>query len=105
MNSNSKIICYAMFFWIWLVSMVDHYYTIKLSATIVQEEKNPIGKWLLHLDGGSPAFFMTIKMSALWLIAYLIYKIYNWRPYAAIASLISLSLVQLALIFYFLRSP
>ena len=33
------------------VSMVDLYYTIKLQRTILKEEQNPIGLWLINLDG------------------------------------------------------
>lgn len=105
LSNKCKIICYVMFLWIWCVSMLDHYWTIKLAETIVQAEKNPIGRWLLHFDGGNPALFMTIKMMCLWVIAIIIYKVYHWKPYAAVASLISLSAVQLFLVFYFLHTP
>lgn len=94
-----------MFLWIWSVSMLDHYFTIKLSATINSEEQNPIGLWLLALDGGSPALFMTIKMICLWVIGAIIYIIYRSKPYWALASLISLSIVQLLLVLYFLKIP
>lgn len=99
-TKRKRLASYLMFLWVWLVSMIDHYLTIKLSATINQEEKNPIGIFLLNLDGGSPALFMTIKMICLWIIAILTYKVYQWRPHVAIVSLISLSIVQLILVFF-----
>jgi hypothetical protein len=98
-----RLASYVMFFWVWMVSMIDHYLTIKLSATINQEERNPIGIFLLELDRGSPALFMTTKMICLWIIAILTYKIYQWRPHVAIVSLVSLSIVQLILIIFLFK--
>jgi hypothetical protein len=105
MKSKTGLTCCIMFLWIWLVSMVDHYFTIKLAATIETAERNPIGLWLLKIDGGSPALFMTIKMMCLWVIAIIIFRLYLWKPYSAVLSLLSLSLIQLFLVFFFLYTP
>ena len=35
----------ANFLWILLVSLIDHYFTIKLQDTILEEEQNPVGKF------------------------------------------------------------
>jgi len=105
-QKKCRIIAYCLFGWIWLVSMVDHYFTIKLSATIVQQEKNPIGQWLLEIDGGNPALFMTAKMICLWVIALIIIKIWKfWNPLWAIVCLVALSIVQLFLVYFFIHTP
>jgi len=105
-KKRCKVAAYSLFIWIWLVSMLDHYFTIKLSATISQEERNPIGKWLLDLDGGNPALFMTVKMASLWVIALIIFKIWTyWRPIWAITCLLVLSIAQLLLVWFFFYTP
>ena len=97
--------CVFLFVWVWLVSMVDHYLTIKLSHTIMQEERNPIGRWLLEVDGGNPALFMTIKMMCLWIIFLCCLKIYQWKPRNCLIVLSFLALAQLLLVFYFSYDP
>jgi len=97
--------CVFLFVWVWFVSMVDHYLTIKLSQTIMQDEKNPIGRWLLEVDGGNPALFMTIKMICLWIIFLSCLKIYQWKPRNCLIVLSVLSLAQLLLVFYFSYDP
>jgi hypothetical protein len=101
----TKISCFILFVWVWAVSMLDHYWTIKLADTIQEEEKNPIGLWLLELDGGNPALFMTVKMICLWLIFVICLKLYIWRPLSCLISLSILALAQLLLVLYFLFGP
>ena len=95
----------ALFLWVLLVSMVDHYYTIKLDHSILLEERNPVGLYLINLDGGSVALFMTIKMISLWIIGLILYILYKRKRSYAWAGLLSLSLVQLLLVYYFFLSP
>lgn len=97
-----EIFACIMFVWVWLISMLDHYLTIKLSKTIIEEEKNPLGSMLLQMDHGSPALFMTVKMAGLWAIFFILILTYRWRPKAAIISLIILSLIQLLLVVFFI---
>ena len=101
----TKILCVFLFLWVWAVSMLDHYLTIKLSETIATAEKNPIGLYLLRLDEGNPALFMTIKMMCLWIIFLICLKLYQWKPRNCLAALICLSLAQLFLVFYFFYEP
>ena len=100
---KDKIYLACMFVWIWSVSMLDHYLTIKLSETINEYEKNPIGRFLLDADGGNVALFMTLKMIGLWLICLVLIFLYKWRPKYAMISAFVLSTIQLALILYFLQ--
>jgi len=98
-----KIYLACMFIWIWSVSMMDHYLTIKLSKTINEMEKNPLGQYLLAKDNGSVALFMTAKMAGLWIICLVLISLYKWRPKYALFSAFILSAIQLMLVFYFLQ--
>tara|TARA_R100000951_G_scaffold113427_2_gene115425 strand:+ start:67 stop:399 length:333 start_codon:yes stop_codon:yes gene_type:complete len=93
------------FVWIFSVSMIDHYYTIKLEETILIEEKNPIGMALIEADQGSVALFMTTKMVFLWLIAIIILAVYQYKRWMAWASVVSLAITQTILILYFIKDP
>lgn len=90
------------FIWILLVSMVDHYLAIKLQDVMLEFEWNPLGILLIHLDGGSVALFMTLKMGFLWIIAGIILKLYEYKKSYAYAAIGVLSILQLILIFFFL---
>ena len=83
------------------MSMVDHYLTIKLQETILTEEKNPLGVLLISLDNGSVALFMTLKMTFLWLIYFILLELYKVKKIYAIIPMIVLSIMQLFLVFYF----
>ncbi len=103
MRDNITLGC--MMFWVWLVSMVDHYLTIKLHREIMLHEKNPIGLLLLDADGGSVALFMTVKMIGLWLIFFITLGLYRRRKAYGLSAMLLLSLIQLALVVYFFKEP
>jgi hypothetical protein len=90
---------------VFVVSMMDHYYTIKLDHYILIEERNPVGLYLINLDGGTVALFMTLKMISLWIIGLILYILYKRKRSYAWAGIISLSIVQLLLVYYFFLSP
>ena len=90
---------------VFVVSMMDHYYTIKLDHYILIEERNPVGLYLINLDGGTVALFMTLKMICLWCIGGLLLYLYRNKKRYAWAGIISLSIVQLLLLYYFFLSP
>jgi hypothetical protein len=94
-----------MMFWVWGVSMWDHYLTIKLQHEIMLHEKNPLGLLLLGADGGSVALFMTVKMIGLWLIFFITLGLYRWRKPYGLSAMLLLSLIQLYLVLYFFNSP
>ena len=91
----------ANFLWILLVSLVDHYLTIKLQEVILEAEKNPVGKFLIELDDGV-ALFMTIKMLCLWIIFFILLSIYNDSKIKAYICTIVLSIAQFLLVLYFI---
>mgnify|MGYP003117759337 CR=1 FL=1 len=89
------------FAWIWFISMLDHYLTIKLQQVIIHDEKNPIGLFLIELDSDSVALFMTVKMMCLWVIAGVILSFYQENKTLAYICVIALSIVQFFLLLYF----
>lgn len=89
------------FTWIWLISMLDHYMTIKMQETILDYEQNPIGSFLISLDSGSVALFMTAKMMCLWIIASIIISTYQESRVKAYIYAIVLCIVQFLLLLYF----
>lgn len=93
------------FWWVLLVSLVDHYLTIKLQETILTAEKNPLGIILIEADNGSVALFMTLKMAFLWVIYFFLLNIYKVKKIYALVPLAVLSIVQLILVFYFFEVP
>ncbi len=90
------------FIWIWLISMLDHYATIKLQHDILENEKNPLGTFLINIDSGSVALFMTVKMICLWFIACIILSIYQENKVRAYLSIVALGMCQLLLLLYFI---
>lgn len=62
----------AIFLLVWLfvgfVEVYDVYWSIKLQDMLVQNEINPVGKFLLSMDGGDVALFMAMKVSAIIMI-------------------------------------
>lgn len=87
--------------WIIVVSMIDHYYTIKLSDVINDNEKNPLGIMLINADNGSVALFMTLKMMFLWVIYLILKKVYSCHKRIAFTCAGALALFQFLLLIYF----
>lgn len=51
----------AMWLFVAAVSALDVYLSIKYQYRLVDEELNPLGRWLMALDGGSVGLFMACK--------------------------------------------
>ncbi len=62
-----------------VVAIDDVYWSFKTQDTLYQEEQNPIGKWLIELDGGDIALFMTAKMVGTMVVVMAIPLIYAIR--------------------------
>lgn len=44
------------------VSAIDVYWSIKLKELLYETELNPIGKWIMYMDGGDVSLFMGLKV-------------------------------------------
>ena len=68
-NNRSHSIHRLLFLLVWLfvgfVEVYDVYWSIKLQDVLIDTEQNPIGRFLLSLDGGDVALFMALKVSAI----------------------------------------
>ena len=98
----SDVLFSFFIFVIVLVSMVDLYYTIKLQRTILRDEQNPIGVWLINIDGGDVSLFMTVKMLMLWVVYCIVKTMYKRSKKWGLVVAGSLCLAQILLVLYFL---
>ena len=57
----SAVALAAMWLFIAAVAAVDVYCSIKFEGSLLIDEMNPVGRWLLMLDGGSVSLFMACK--------------------------------------------
>lgn len=99
--TTNKTIFNILWWWIFITSMIDHWVTIKFQKTIVEAEENPVGLFLIHIDGDGVALFMTLKMIGLWGIYYILTHLWNWRPRVAILSASILSAIQFFVMCYY----
>lgn len=58
---RTALVMAAMWLFIAAVSAMDVYFSIKYEYALTAEEMNPIGRWLMRLDGGSVGLFMACK--------------------------------------------
>lgn len=84
------------------VSMYDVYWSFKTQDVLVEFEKNPIGTWLINMDGGDIALFMTVKMMGTMAVILAIPAIYFARRTWGLIVCVSLAIFQL-LLFGFLN--
>ena len=61
-----------------LACAYDVYLSIEYAWCLRRLERNPIGSWLLHLDGGNPALFMGVKVFSNLLVLSLLIKLHRW---------------------------
>lgn len=92
-------------FIIGIISAIDLYWIGKTRAVIAEYEQNPVGTYLIGLDGGDVSLFMAAKfagtMAALYIILTL--KRLKFRHTVLIASVIALA--QILLLIYLFSSP
>ena len=82
------------------VSVYDAYWAFKTQSVIVEFEKNPIGLYLIKLDGGDVALFMTFKMVGTMIVIMAIPALYFFRRWWGMAAAISLAVVQIVVFIY-----
>lgn len=68
------------FLWtfIGLVCAYDVYLSVKYADFLRHLERNPIGLWLLHLDGGSAALFMAVKVFSSLVVLAVLILLHRW---------------------------
>ena len=95
-----KVYFAVMWLAIGLISAIDLYWAVKNQQTMLYNEENPIGRYLIGLDDGSVALFMGIKMAGTILaLGFLIFLYHHRRLYAWL-SIIFLTAAQFLLLYY-----
>ena len=87
-------------FWTGCVSMYDLYWSFKTQEVIAETEQNPVGSWLISLDGGDIALFMTAKSIGTMLVIMAIPALYRYRPKWGLTCGIAVAVFQLLLLIY-----
>ena len=92
-------------FIIGIISAIDLYWIGKTRAVIAEYEQNPVGTYLIAVDGGDVSLFMAANfagtIAALYIILTL--KRLKFRHTVLIASVIALA--QILLLIYLFSSP
>lgn len=83
-----------------LVSMYDVYWTFKVQDVIIHTEENPIGTWLINVDGGDIALFMTVKMLGTMIVILAIPAIFFFRKGWGLICAVSVAFFQTLLFAY-----
>ena len=79
------------------VSMNDVYWSFKTRDTLLEDELNPIGRWLIRLDDGDIALFMTAKMLGTIVVVMVLPWIYRIRRRMGLLVAMALTCFQIAL--------
>ena len=59
-----------------VISIIDIYWSIKNQDTLLKDELNPLGKFLIKSDDGDVALFMTVKAAGTMVVGFTIPIIY-----------------------------
>jgi len=61
------------------VECLDVYYSIKLQDSLYENELNPVGRYLIRLDGGNVAIFMAVKVATISIVMASLPLLYCFR--------------------------
>lgn len=83
-----------------VVAADDVYWSFKTQDVLAETEENPVGRWLIQMDGGDIALFMTCKMFGVLLVLLALPAIFWFRRSWGLICSISLAVFQIALFMY-----
>jgi hypothetical protein len=89
-------------FTIFIVSLIDFYWAIRLAEILPEEEINPLGQLLIKADGNRISLFMTLKVLGTFAVIWSLILIYQIKRRFAYVCSIILVLFQLFLLYYFI---
>ena len=90
-----------MVMFITCVSVYDVYWSFKTAAILPQMEENPLGRWLIQLDGGDISLFMTAKMVGTMFVILAIPGIYQFKRSWGMICCAAVAVFQCLLLVYF----
>ena len=95
-NKYAYAVVYAeLWLFIGFASAIDIYMSIKTQEYLLDLEMNPVGRWLIRVDGGDVALFMGIKTAGTTLALGILVMLYQWNKRFAWASIIGVVLMQM----------
>jgi len=96
----STILFSIQWFIIGLVSAIDCYWSIKLQESLLVNEQNPIGVYLIKLDNGDIALFMMWKIIGTIVTLGLLIVLYKYNSKIAQLSCFGVCIFQILLLIY-----
>ncbi len=82
------------------VSVYDVYWSFKTRDVLPEMELNPVGYWLIELDGGDISLFMTCKMVGTMLVILSVPALYAYKRHWGMACATGLAVFQSMLFLY-----
>ena len=89
-----------MWLTIGIISAIDVYWSVVNQNILWEEEKNPIGRYLIEADNGSIALFMAVKFAGTVMALGALVTLYHWKPKYAWPIIITLTIIQFCLLSY-----
>ena len=86
--------------WITAISAHDAVLVILHREVISQFEQNPLGRWLITLQGGDVWLFVMVKFAGAAAVCTVLVRLYRYRSDIALVVAVALSCFQLLLLFY-----
>ena len=83
------------------VSVYDVYWSFKTADILHATEQNPIGTWLINLDGGDISLFMTVKMVGTMMVILSIPALFNLNRRYGLVCAGGITIFQCLLMAYF----
>lgn len=84
------------------VSVHDAYLVLHNRQTILEHEKNPIGRWMIELGGGEVTLFVSVKLTTTAAVCSLLIWMYRRRPQQTECVTMGVAAFQLGLLLYLL---
>lgn len=98
---NRKVLLFAACcLFVAAVSVHDATLVVLNDGVIVQEEQNPLGRWLLDLQGGEVWLFVLVKLVGTAVVCATLITLYRHRQRIGMAVAVALAAFQLALLSY-----
>ena len=92
----------AIWLFIGMVAAYDTYLTVKFQDLMIYLELNPLGHWLMQMDGGSVAIFLGCKFAGTVLVLGVVPLLYLIRPLLGMFVAGALTSVQFCLVMFLL---
>jgi cytochrome b subunit of formate dehydrogenase len=90
----------VMWMAIGIISSVDIYWAIANQDMMMELEENPIGRYLIGVDDGSIALFMSVKVAGTIIALGSLVFLYHWKQKYAWPIIITITLAQFFLLSY-----